>query len=95
MNAYTEQIKQTVIPILQRYGTTKAALFGSIVRGQMKSDSDIDILVQIDNDISLLEFVGLKIELENALNRNVDLVEYDTIKPILRKMILKEQEIIL
>jgi len=95
MNEYVRQIKQLVVPILRRYGVTKAALFGSIVKSQMRSDSDIDMLVQIDEDISLLDFVGLKIELEEALNRNVDLVEYDTIKPLIRERILKEQEMIL
>jgi predicted nucleotidyltransferase len=95
MNTYIERIKQSILPILRRYGVSKAALFGSVVRGQMQADSDIDILVQIDSDISLLEFVGLKLELEEALNKNVDLVEYDTIKPLLRENILKEQEAIL
>jgi len=95
MTEYIQQIKQSIVPILQRYGVTKAALFGSIVKGMMQSDSDIDILVQIDKDISLLDFVGLKIELEEALNRNVDLVEYDTIKPLIRESILKEQQVIL
>lgn len=95
MSTFIEQIKQSILPILRRYGVTKAALFGSTVRNQMQSDSDVDILVQIDSDISLLDFVGLKIELEQALKRNVDVVEYDTIKPFLREMILKEQEIIL
>jgi len=95
MNTYINQIKQSILPILQRYGVTRAALFGSTVRNQMQSNSDVDILVQIDDDISLLDFVGLKIELEQALKRNVDLGEYDTIKPLLRESILKEQETIL
>ena len=95
MNTYIGQIRQSILPILQRYGVSKAALFGSIVTDQMRPDSDIDILVQIDSDISLLDFVGLKIELEQVLKRNVDVVEYDTIKPFLREIILKEQEIIL
>lgn len=95
MDTNIEQIKQSISPILQRYGVSKAALFGSIVKGQMQPRSDIDILVQIDSDISLLDFVGLKIELEQALKRNVDVVEYDTIKPFLREMILKEQQVIL
>jgi len=61
----------------------------------MRPGSDIDILVQIDTDISLLEFVGLKLDLEEALNTSVDLVEYDTIKPLIRDRILKEQQVIL
>ena len=95
MNAYIEQIKQSIVPILHRYGVSKAALFGSVVHDQMQPDSDIDMLVQIDSDISLLEFIGLKLELEGVLNKKVDLVEYDTIKPPLRESILKEQKVIL
>jgi len=95
MNSYIQQIKQSVVPILRRYGVTRAALFGSIVKGQLQSGSDIDILVQIDKDISLLDFVGLKLELEQALKRNVDVVEYDTLKSRLKETILKEQQVIL
>jgi len=95
MNTYAQQIKQSILPILKRYGVSKAALFGSAIRGQMGSKSDIDILVQIDKDISLLEFVGLKLDLEEALKKDVDLVEYDTIKPLIRDRILKEQQVIL
>ncbi len=71
----------------------KVGLFGSCVRGDMRKDSDIDILVDIEKNISLLEFVELK--LENLLDKKVDLVEYNTIKPLLRERILKEQVLIL
>ena len=95
MNKKIEQISKLILPILQRYGVSKAALFGSVVKDQARPDSDIDILVQIENDISLLDFVGLKLELEQILKANVDVVEYDTIKPLLRETILKEQQVIL
>ena len=95
MNTDVEKIKQIIIPVLQRYGVSKAGLFGSFVRNQIKPASDIDILVQIDKDINLLDFVGLKIDLEQELKRKVDVVEYDTIKPLLRDSILKEQMVIL
>ncbi len=95
MNANIEQIKQSILPTLNRYGVSRAGLFGSVVTGQMQADSDIDILVQIDKDISLLDFVGLKQEIEEALGKKVDLVEYDTIKPLLRERILNEQVVIL
>jgi len=95
MKIHIEQIQRKILPILQRYGAKKAGLFGSCVRGRMTADSDIDILVEIESDISLLDFVGLKLEIEEALNSKVDLVEYSTIKPLLRERILNEQEIIL
>jgi len=84
-------IKNLILPILQQYGVTSAGLFGSIVRGEMTEESDIDILVEIAKDISLLDFVGFKLEIEDTLGKKIDLVEYNTIKPLLRERILKEQ----
>ena len=89
------RIKRKIMPILKRYGVMKAALFGSVVRGDERKDSDIDILVDIEKDIGLLEFIGLKQDLEDALGHPVDLVEYGTIKPLLRDRILSEQVVLL
>lgn len=90
-----EEIKERIIPILQRYGIKKAAIFGSLAKGEAKTSSDVDILVEIKSDMSLLDFIGIKIELEEALKMKVDLVEYDTIKPLIREKILSEQVAIL
>jgi predicted nucleotidyltransferase len=95
MKININKIKQKILPILQDYGVKKIALFGSCVRGDMGKNSDIDILVDIKADISLLDFVGLKQKIEDALGRKVDLVEYDTLKPVLREKILKEQVVLL
>jgi len=90
-----EEIKEKITPILHRYGVTRAAFVGSLVRGEVKPDSDVDILVEIKSDMSLLDFIGIKIELEEALKIKVDLVEYETIKPLIREKILSEQVVIL
>lgn len=90
-----EKIKDKILPILQAYEVKKIALFGSCARGEMGKNSDIDILVDIGADISLLDFVGLKQKIEEALGRRVDLVEYNTIKPILRERILKDRVVLL
>lgn len=95
MKTHIEEIKRKILPILQRYEVKKVGLFGSCVRGEMREDSDIDILVQIEKDISLFDFVGIKLEIEEALERRIDLVEYSTIKPLLKDRILKEQVVIL
>jgi hypothetical protein len=52
-----DEIKSKVIPTLKQYGVKKAAIFGSVVRGEAEADSDIDILVEIESDMSLLDFV--------------------------------------
>lgn len=90
-----EDVKRKILPILEHYGVKKAGLFGSIVRGELREDSDIDILVEIEKDISLLDFVEFKLEIEEKLGRKVDLVEYSTIKPLLKDIILREQVAIL
>ncbi|MBU3965170.1 nucleotidyltransferase family protein [Patescibacteria group bacterium] len=88
-------LKNKSIPILKRYGVRRAAVFGSFARKQTRKSSDIDILVDIQKDISLLDFIGLKLEIEEALGKKVDLVEYNTIKPLIKKRIIKEQLVIL
>ena len=90
-----DDVKRKILPILEQYGVKKAGLFGSVVRGELREDSDIDILVEIEKDISLLDFVDLKLEIEKKLGRKVDLVEYSTIKPLLKDVILREQVAIL
>jgi hypothetical protein len=74
--------------ILKKNGATKAAIFGSYARGEQKKKSDIDILVEISDKKSLLDFIGIQLELEKALKKKVDLVEYECIKPLIRESVL-------
>ncbi len=87
MDAKINKIIDTIVPILKKRGATRAALFGSIVRGDFKENSDIDILVDLDNSLSLLDYIGIILELQDKLGRKVDLVEYDSIKPALKEHI--------
>jgi len=95
MNYQVEEIREKILPVLNKYGVRRASIFGSVVRGEATENSDIDILVEIGSNISLLDFVELKLELEEVLGRAVDLGEYDTIKPIIKDRILNEQVAIL
>ncbi len=90
-----EEVKRKILPILKKYEVTKAGIFGSVVRGEETRESDIDILVEINTRMSLLDFVGLKLELEDALGIPVDLGEYSAIKPIVKEQILSEEVAIL
>jgi len=91
MKTSIQEIKKKITPILKRYGVKRAAIFGSFVRGEARKTSDIDILVKIEKDISLFDFIGLKLEIEEALGKKIDLVEYDTLKPFIRERALAEQ----
>lgn len=86
-----KKIGNIIVPILKSYGAKRAAIFGSAARGTMKKGSDIDILVGLPAGIGLFEFVGIKLDLEKALKRKVDLVEYRGIKSAFKKSILANQ----
>jgi len=90
-----EGLKNKIIPILERYEVKRAAFFGSFVRGEQKKESDIDLLVEFKGEKSLLDLAGLKIELEDALHRKVDVLTYKSLHPLLKERILKEQKVIL
>lgn len=89
------EIKDKAIPILKDYGVTRAALFGSQARDERKDGSDIDLLVDVNDDLSLLDLIGLKIDLEEAFGVNVDLVEYGAVKPSIKERIMADQVVIL
>ena len=85
------EIKDAILPVLIRHHIKRAGIFGSVAKGNSNPESDIDILVELEEDISLLEFVGIKLELEDLLRRKVDLVEYQAIKPRLKNQIMSEE----
>jgi hypothetical protein len=86
-----QQIIATALPILLKHGVTRAGLFGSYADGEARVDSDVDLLVAPRSDSSLLDFIGLQLELADALNVSVDLVDYSTIKPLIRDRILAQE----
>ena len=83
------------MPILKRHSVKKAAIFGSYARGEGKKTSDVDILVKLPGGKSLFDLIGLKLDLEDTLNKKVDILTYDSIHPLLKDIILNEQKVIL
>lgn len=75
-----------------RYGIKSLGIFGSHVHGQQKKRSDIDLLVEFNDQapVTLVTFVALERELSKLLGQRVDLVERDTLKPVIGKRILEE-----
>lgn len=82
-----QEIQVKTSPILRSHGVLRASLFGSAARGEMTRESDVDILVDLKNETTLLGFVEIKQNLEGVLGRKVDLVEYAALKPALKKSI--------
>lgn len=87
-----EKIKPKIVEILRKNGVKKAGIFGSYARGEARKKSDVDIFVEISNkNLNLLDIISIKLQLEKAIKKKVDLVEYILIKPLIRKNILEEE----
>jgi predicted nucleotidyltransferase len=89
-------IKKKALPILKRHDVRRASIFGSFARGTAKPGSDVDFLIEYKTkNKSLFDLVDLKDDLEETLNRKVDLVTYNSIYWRIRERILAEQIVIL
>ena len=89
-----QSIKTKIIPILENQDVSKAAVFGSYAIGEARQNSDVDLLIEFRTRKSLFDIVGLKLELEKVLKKEVDLLTYKSIHPLLKNIILNEQKII-
>ncbi len=91
-----DSIKRKVLPILKRHAVKHASIFGSFARGEAKPSSDVDFLIEYKTkDKSLFDLVDLKFDLEEKLNRKVDVITYNSIYWRIRERILAEQVVIL
>lgn len=86
-----QPVREKIIGILHRNDVKKASFFGSIVRGEMTEESDVDLLVEFKGKKSLLDIAHLKNELEDAISRRVDVLTYKSLHPRLKDRILAEQ----
>jgi predicted nucleotidyltransferase len=87
MNQYEvlETLKRSEAALRAR-GVQRAALFGSVARGDNRPDSDIDIMLEIDPKahITVYEYVGLKEYIRSLFREPVDVVNRDGLKPYVR-----------
>jgi len=81
-----------IAAMCQRYGVKELAVFGSASRGDMRPDSDVDVLVEFDPaaHVGLVKFASLEEELGTLIDRKVDLVTKRGLKPWIRQEVLRE-----
>lgn len=79
--------KNEIATFCQRWKVVEFALFGSVLRDDFKTDSDIDVLVTFEkeNEISLFDIAQMQIELKGLFNRQVDILEKDALRNPFRK----------
>jgi len=89
-----EEIRATIRQhqeiLAERYGVRVVGVFGSYVRGEQRRGSDLDLLADLADRVSLLEFVGAELYLSEVLGVKVDLIPKRVVREELRESIFKE-----
>jgi predicted nucleotidyltransferase len=77
--------------LAEKYAVAEIGVFGSVVRGEARDDSDVDLLVAFNKPIGLIKFIGLEFLLQDLLGvPKVDLVTRNALKPYIGQYILRE-----
>ncbi|MGO9572535.1 MAG: nucleotidyltransferase family protein [Desulfomonilaceae bacterium] len=84
------RIKEVLPALREKYGVTSLGIFGSYVRDDQSRGSDVDILVEFQEPISLFRFMTMEYELEDLIGRKVDLVMKTSLKPAIGRHVLSE-----
>jgi predicted nucleotidyltransferase len=88
-----DQHRQEVETLCRRYGVKSLAVFGSVARGEVQPDSDVDLLIEFDPDagVSLFQYQDFQSELEAIFGRPVDLASKEILRnPYRRRTILRD-----
>jgi len=82
--------REEILQIAASHGARDVRLFGSAARGELAPGSDVDVLVTLEPERTLLDLVAIKQDLEDLLGCNVDVVTEAAISPYIREQILEE-----
>ncbi len=82
--------REQIIDIASKHKIFNIRLFGSVLREEETSNSDIDFLVECEDNCSLFDLISLKYDLEEVLGRKIDVVTPDSVHWTLRDRILQE-----
>ena len=82
--------RREIIRIARQNGATNIRVFGSVARGEATEASDLDLLVEMEEDRSLLDIIAIKQDLEDLLGCRVHVVTEAAVSPYLKERVLKE-----
>ena len=82
--------RQDILRLAAQHGARNVRVFGSLARGEASPDSDVDILITLEPERSLLDLIALKQDLEDLLNCKVDVVTEAAVSPYIRPQVLRD-----
>ena len=90
LNDLLKTKREEILSIAAKHGAYNVRVFGSVARGDDGPDSDIDLLINLEPNRSLLDHAALMLELQELLNCKVDIASERGLKPRVRDRILRE-----
>jgi predicted nucleotidyltransferase len=78
-----------IVAVAARHGAHRVRVFGSRARGDARPDSDVDLLVRLDEGRDLLDLIALRQELEDRFGLRFDVVTEAALSPHLRERVLE------
>ena len=85
-----QQKREEILNLAAQHGASNIRIFGSVARDEEGEDSDIDFLVDMESDHSLLDRIGLIQDLEDILGRKVDLATVKGLRESFRERIMSQ-----
>ncbi|HAA28321.1 MAG TPA: DNA polymerase subunit beta [Cyanobacteria bacterium UBA8553] len=84
-----QEKREEILSLATKHGASNVRIFGSVVRGEARQDSDVDFLVELESNRSLLDRVALIQDLEDLLGRKVDVATVKGLRDVWRDRILQ------
>lgn len=85
-----DELRDMLTPIFVKYDLLKVSIFGSYARGTALENSDINLLIFIDENFDLEDYINFKKEVTKAVGKNIDVLEYRCINRRMEADILNE-----
>ena len=94
MDSFIEKYRRQMVKIAHDHGARSIQLFGSFAIGKATARSDIDLLVEMENNRSLLDIIAIKNGIEDLTNRNVGVVTKKALSPYIADQILESAQML-
>ena len=82
--------REAIHAIAARHGASNLRVFGSVARGDTNADSDVDVLIDLDDGRSLFDLIAVKLDLEDLFGCKVDVGTARSLKPRIADRVLRE-----
>lgn len=90
MDRLLEGRREAILRLAREHGVTRVRVFGSMARGDAGTESDVDLLVDLEQGRTLLDLGALLMDLQDLLHRKVDVLTEAALHPGIRERVLRE-----